>query len=113
MQCTLDIFVSYSKITVTDLLYSFDFNPDSYINSKSTKIPSCFSTTTATGALKVSKPKAWEERLKVLEFLVEHFITNIPTQEVTIEHLYYNGFHQLLTVNACASYCLTKLKTIL
>ena len=68
-------------------------NPDSYVNSKGTKIPSCFSKSKKTGLLQILKPKMWEERLQVIEERIRHHIENIPDREITIEHLYYNGFH--------------------
>jgi hypothetical protein len=68
-------------------------NPDSYTNSKGEKIPSPFSTTKATGLVQVKRKKEWEERLRVLVDRVAHHVNTIPEQEVTVEHLYYNGFH--------------------
>jgi len=69
------------------------FNPDSYVNSKNEKIPSCFKKTKSTGLLQIAKMKMWDERLKVLTERIKFHLDNIPEQEINIEHLYYTGFH--------------------
>lgn len=41
----------------------------------------------------VADKAIWEERLRVLKDRIMFHIANIPDCEVTVEHLYYNGFH--------------------
>ncbi len=68
------------------------FNPDSYTTAVGTKASSCFGRTKG-GLLKVTKEAMWNERLRVLQERVRRHVEEIPGKEVTIEHLYYDGFH--------------------
>ncbi len=68
------------------------FNPDAYTNSVGVRISSCF-TRTPTGLVKLTKEKTWNDRLRVLKERVKLYIEVIPSQEVTVEHLYYDDFH--------------------
>ncbi len=67
-------------------------NPDSYVDNKGKRHPSCFKHTEKTGTLKISAKIAWEKRLKLYLERLDFHLKNIPSQEVTIEHLYYDGF---------------------
>ncbi len=67
------------------------FNPDAYVNSKGSKVASCFTRTKA-GLVKVVLEHIWEERLRVLLERLRIHLEGTPEQEVTIEHLYYDGF---------------------
>lgn len=67
-------------------------NPDSFTDSKGVKHPSCFKIT-KTGVLSIRNKKDWETRLDVFIKRLEFHLDNIPTQEVQVEHLYYNGFN--------------------
>lgn len=67
------------------------FNPDNYKDSAGKRYPSCFKYHKTFDVPLVADQKYWQARLKVLQDrLFAH--TNIPEQEVTIEHLFYNGF---------------------
>ncbi len=68
------------------------FNPDAYTNSVGIRVSSCF-TRTPTGLVKLTKQETWEGRLRVLQDRLKGHIEVIPNQEVTVEHLYYDGFH--------------------
>ena len=65
------------------------FNPDSYI-SNNEKHTSCFKQTKL-GVLSLNK-KDWNIRIKQLLELFQYHIDNIPNQEVTIKHLFYNAY---------------------
>ncbi len=68
------------------------FNPDAYVNSHGLKIASCFSRT-KTGLVKLVKAEMWTERLRVLQERLQVHLVNIPGSELSVEHLYYDGFH--------------------
>jgi hypothetical protein len=69
------------------------FNPDDYIDSKACKAESCFTYDNKLGLPKVSCNKRWDTRLKVLESTLANHMETVPGSEVTVEHLFYDGFH--------------------
>jgi hypothetical protein len=66
------------------------FNPDKYINEENKKIPSCFSITKTTGALKVSMPNKWKERLNSLKENIDYWLENETDKTIEIIQLYYD-----------------------
>lgn len=69
------------------------FNPDAYVDATGGKHASCFKYHKQTGVPIVASKTVWGERLRVLKDRIMFHIDNIPECEVTVEHLYYNGFH--------------------
>ena len=69
------------------------FDPDSYTDAAGSKHASCFKYHKQHGVPIVADKSIWEERLRVLKDRIMFHIENIPECEVTVEHLYYNGFH--------------------
>lgn len=70
-------------------------NPDSYMNAKGELIPSCFKLS-KTGKLLLEENRGkleMEKRLATLQARIEHHYSAVPDRELTVEHLYYNGFH--------------------
>jgi hypothetical protein len=66
------------------------FNPDKYFDKNNKKIPSCFSVTKATGALKVSTPNKWQERLNSLKENINYWLENDTDKTIEIIQLYYD-----------------------
>ncbi|GAQ90581.1 hypothetical protein KFL_006580100 [Klebsormidium nitens] len=67
------------------------FNPDSFTSASGVKHPSCFKYN-KTGLPVIRNQAKWEARMKVyLERLTYH-LTHVPDWEVTVEHLFYDGF---------------------
>lgn len=69
------------------------FNPDDYVNAQGSSMPSCFSYTNRHSLPQINKKSNWTERLDTLANRVRYHIDNVPEQEVTLEHLFYDGFH--------------------
>jgi hypothetical protein len=59
------------------------FNPD-----KNNKSDGCFKFTKE-NALSLNK-KEWTKRIEKLSERIQYYLDNIPTKEVTIEHLFYD-----------------------
>lgn len=70
------------------------FNPDSFIDDKNKKHKSCFGVHKTLDVPLIATPTQWESRLQVLQEAIITNIKNIPDKSVTIEYLYYDGFHQ-------------------
>jgi hypothetical protein len=68
------------------------FNPDDYTNTQGNKIKSCFTYKNKVGLPKIENEKLWNNRLGVLRNRIDAHISTVPEQELTIEHLYYDGF---------------------
>lgn len=68
------------------------FNPDDYITKDGSTVPSCFKYTKKQQLPSVGYQKEWESRLATLKSVLEWHLENVPTREVTVEHLYYDGF---------------------
>lgn len=68
------------------------FNPDDYIDDQGKNVKSCFNYTSKLGLPSVKKEKEWKTRLDVLINRIEYHVSNVPQQELTLEHLYYDGF---------------------
>ncbi len=69
------------------------FNPDSYINSNSVKILSCWTPGT-TGIFRVPKNKQnkWNTRLDILKEQILYWTHNVTEKMVEVIHLFYDGF---------------------
>jgi len=68
------------------------FNPDSYTNLHGTDVKSCFVYTNQNGLPSIRDPKKWNERLETLKNCIDHHINTVPEKEITVEHLYYDGY---------------------
>jgi hypothetical protein len=68
------------------------FNPDDYIDDQGKNVKSCFKYMSKIGLPSVNKEKEWKARLDVLICRIEHHVSNVPQQELTVEHLYYDVF---------------------
>ena len=64
------------------------FNPDSYTDAKSGNcIAGCFNKTTNIN--NSIQRKEWNRRILCLKERIDYHLDNIPTKEVTVEHLFY------------------------
>lgn len=71
------------------------FNPDSYVDGKGQKVPSCFSMHPKLGVPYISsgKKQEWQRRLCLLDkVLSERMSCELPSKNIDIEHLFYDGF---------------------
>lgn len=68
------------------------FNPDDYVTKDGSTVSSCFKYSKQKGMPAVSCKKEWENRLTTLKNVLEWHLDNVPEREVTVEHLYYDGF---------------------
>jgi len=66
-------------------------NPDSYTDHNGVRVKSCFKKG-KDGNLIIADKKRWQERLNVFLDRISYHLDNIPEREVTVEHLYYDGF---------------------
>jgi hypothetical protein len=66
-------------------------NPDAYTDAQGKKHPSCFGRDKA-GKMTVTDEEEWRARVGLFIDRVRHHLTNVPEREVTVEHLYYDGF---------------------
>ncbi len=66
------------------------FNPDKYYDKENKSIPSCFSITQKTGALKVNNNKKWNERLNNLKNQIDYWNKNKTDKTVEVIQLYYD-----------------------
>ncbi len=66
------------------------FNPDKYKDKNNKNIPSCFSVTKTTGALKVTNDNKWNERLNKLKDTVQYWIDNKTEKTVEVVELFYD-----------------------
>ena len=66
------------------------FNPDKYIDANGKKIVGCFKNNNTIG-IKISQ-KEWVRRTKILGKKIEKYMNVIPSQEVKIIQLFYDGF---------------------
>ena len=71
------------------------FNPDSYRDARDKKVPSCFTYHKQSGVPMILDEKIWNARLCVLRDRVLHHIEDVPEKHLTVEHLFYDGFHSL------------------
>ena len=76
-------------------LVALRFNPDGYKDAKGNKHPSCFKYHKTLEVPLVADKEALEKRLEVLRQRIQYHIDHIPDREVTVEHLFYDGFHAL------------------
>jgi hypothetical protein len=67
-------------------------NPDHYTDKNGVLHKSCFVNHKATEAPIINKNSNIKERLKTLKTKIEDHILQIPTKELTIITLYYDGF---------------------
>jgi hypothetical protein len=66
------------------------FNPDKYIDENGNIVKSCFKYHKTTGVCMIDDKDIWNNRLEALKTMIEKYINNIPTKEVTVEHLFYD-----------------------
>jgi hypothetical protein len=66
------------------------FNPDKYVNEEKKNVPSCFSITKATGALKVNVKKNWNNRLETLKENIDYWIEKTTNKTIELVQLYYD-----------------------
>jgi hypothetical protein len=66
------------------------FNPDKYINEENKNIPSCFSVTKETGALKVDNKNNWMNRLEILKDNIDYWIEKETNQTIKLVQLFYD-----------------------
>ena len=66
-------------------------NPDAFTDAKGKKHKSCFKKT-KTGKLIVANQKELDFRVNILLERIKHHLDNVSSQEIQIEHLFYNGF---------------------
>jgi hypothetical protein len=66
-------------------------NPDAYTDSKGVRHGSCFGRDKL-GKLVVTDEAEWKKRVDLFIERMRENLRNIPDREVTVEHLYYNGF---------------------
>lgn len=71
------------------------FNPDGYKDAKGDKHPSCFKYHKTLEVPIVSDKETFDKRLEVLRKRIQYHIDNVPEREITVEHLFYNGFHAM------------------
>jgi len=71
------------------------FNPDAYTDSHGVRHPSCFKYHKRLGVPVIRDQAVWEARLAVLKERLLYHVATIPEREVTVEHLFYDGFHAL------------------
>ena len=55
-------------------------------------LQSCFKHHKTLGVPMIRSKTDWAARLAVVRRRIAHHVANAPTQEVTEEHLYYDGF---------------------
>ena len=66
------------------------FNPDSYIKSDNTKIPSCFNHHKTLDVPKIKNKVDLENRINTLKNTIDDYVNNIPEKELTIIKLFFN-----------------------
>jgi hypothetical protein len=67
-------------------------NPDAYVDAKGRKHMSCFRPHKKAGRLVVRDKKALAYRIEVYINRIRHHLQEVPSQEVQVEHLFYDGF---------------------
>lgn len=68
------------------------FNPDAWVNRAGQQFESCFNSFKNTGAPVLTNERDLKNRLAILEDRIMFYIKHPPSMEITIEHLYYDGF---------------------
>jgi len=79
------------KDTGTRPIICIRLNPDAYIDASGKQIASCFGKTKA-GNIIIRDSAAWEARVNVFLERVRYHLKNIPTKEVQVEHLFFDGY---------------------
>ena len=69
------------------------FNPDAYTDSRGKKQPSCFKFHKRLSVPLITDIPTWSNRLQVLKDRIMQHLGNVPISEITVEHLFYDGFH--------------------
>lgn len=69
-------------------------NPDKYVDKNGEKVPSCFEIHRSTGVLKIGNKNELQSRMDKLKERLEYWMNpeNIPTELMTIEYHYYDGY---------------------
>ena len=66
------------------------FNPDAYVNENGNKVTSCWGfNKLGKSRVKPSKQIEWTDRLNTLNEQIENCISNGPTKDLTVIHLFY------------------------
>jgi hypothetical protein len=70
------------------------FNPDSYINNKNIKLPSCWKISNKNGILLINNKELWIKRLEVLKNQIMYWSdpNNKTEKAIEVIQLYYDGF---------------------
>jgi hypothetical protein len=67
------------------------FNPDKYVNEENESVPSCFSITKITGALKVNNKINWNKRLETLKENIDIWIKKETNKTIELVKLFYDN----------------------
>jgi hypothetical protein len=67
------------------------FNPDGYISADGKKHPGCFKHNKL-GVPVIRDQAMWEKRMKAYLERLQYHLTHVPVGEVTVEHMFYDGF---------------------
>lgn len=67
------------------------FNPDAYTDASGNKVESCFKRHSRFDVPAIANQEKWAKRLEVLKERLYDHAQYVPDQEVTIEHMFYNG----------------------
>ena len=68
-------------------------NPDAFVDHKQRKYPSCFKMDMKTGLLELSDKKQWMFRMNAYLDRFRYHLQTVPSMEMTVDHLFYNGFN--------------------
>lgn len=73
-------------------------NPDAYIDSDGSKVPSCFCNTINGTVLVKKNLEDWNHRLAVLNYYIKQLIRHPPTKTLTEIKLFYNDYTEGLNL---------------
>ena len=68
-------------------------NPDAFVDHKHKKYRGCFEMDMKTGLLGLSDKKQWRFRMDVYLDRFRYHLQTVPSMEMTVDHLFYNGFN--------------------
>lgn len=66
------------------------FNPDEYITKEGSTVRSSFVYKNKCGLPSVRNVREWQNRLKVLQEVIDCYLEMVPTREITVKHLFYD-----------------------
>ncbi|GAQ89988.1 hypothetical virus protein [Klebsormidium nitens] len=67
------------------------FNPDGFTSAGGRKVPSCFQYNKL-GVPVIRDKSMWENRNRAYIERLRHHLTHVPEREVTVEHMFYDGY---------------------